>query len=332
MSKSKKISLIFAIITVVLIAVIVVSQIMMNNTSTAYTNTTYAMGTYVDQTIYGTDAETASENGAQAVQKLESLISWKLEDSDIYKINANAGKDWTEVSTTTENILNQAIEVSKASSGAFDFTILPLTSLWNFDNSPTTPPSDDDIQKSKQYIDYSALRYDPDNSSYSFKSAGYAIDLSGIGNGAACDVAIAEYRALDIDRALVSIGGSIGVYSTNDHVWTIGIEEDGETLGKVKITSGYCSTSGSANKCFEYEGKTYHHILDPETGYPTETDLSSVTVFCDSGAISDALATACFNLGYDDSLDVLSQFDAQAVFVYKDKTVKVTDGLDYITA
>ncbi len=318
---------------VVLAAAIVVAQILINGKSTAKSETvTYAMGTAVEQTVYGNDCETATENGAQAAEKLESLLSWKLEDSDIYKINANAGKDWTEVSATTENILNQALEVSKESGGAFDITILPLSNLWGFDNSPTEPPSDDMISKVLEKVDYSALRYNAENSSYSFKSSGYALDLSAVGNGAACDVIIAEYKALDIDRAMVSVGGSIGVYSTGDYSWTIGIEnsDSSKIIGKVKITSGYCSTSGTA-KSFEYGGKTYHHILDITTGYPVETDLASVTVFCDNGTISDALATACFCLGYEDSQTLLEKYNANAVFVYNDDSVKTTSNLNYVS-
>ena len=75
------------------------------------------------------------------------------------------------------------------------------------------------------------------------------------------------------------------------------------------------------------EGKTYHHILDATTGYPADSRLSSVTIICDSGVISDALSTACYVLGYNLSLSLLEEYDAQAVFVFKDKTVRVTDGI-----
>ncbi len=333
LKKIKKSTLLIIVALLCLVAVIVAAQIVINSNSTSKSETvTYAMGTAVEQTVYGADSETATENGAQAAEKLESLLSWKLEDSDIYKINANAGKDWTEVSATTENILNQALEVSKESGGAFDITILPLSNLWGFDNSPSEPPSDEMISKVLNKVDYSALRYDADNSSYSFKSSGYAIDLSAVGNGAACDVIIAEYKALDVERAMVSVGGSIGVYSTGDYTWTIGIEnsDSSKIIGKVKITSGYCSTSGTA-KSFEYEGKTYHHILDTTTGYPVETDLASVTVFCDNGTISDALATACFCLGFEDSQSLLEKYNAEAVFVYNDDSVKTTNDLEYVS-
>ena len=72
---------------------------------------------------------------------------------------------------------------------------------------------------------------------------------------------------------------------------------------------------------------TYHHILDATTGYPADSRLSSVTVICDSGLLSDALSTACYILGYNQSIELLNEYDAQAVFVFKDKTVRVTDGI-----
>lgn len=328
--QKRKLHIIAAAVLILLFAFIFAVIYAKSNTEQKSETVTYTMSTAAEQTVYGNDCETATENGAKAVEKLEGLISWRTEDSDVYKINANAGKDWTSVSATTENILNQALDVCKESAGALDITILPLSNLWNFDNSPTEPPSDEKIADALKKVDYSALRYNPDDSSYSFKSSGYALDLGSVGYGAACDVIIAEYKDLDIDRAMVSVGGSIGVYSTDDHVWTIGIEnsDSSKIIGKVKITSGFCSTSGTA-KNFEYDGKKYHHILDTETGYPVENDLASVTVFCDNGVISDALATACFSLDYDDSLELLQKYDAKAVFVYNDDRVKVSDGLDY---
>ena len=86
-------------------------------------------------------------------------------------------------------------------------------------------------------------------------------------------------------------------------------------------------TSGGYERYFEEDGKTYQHILDPKTGYPAESGLISVTIVCDDGWLSDGLSTACFVLGYEDSLPLLETYQAEAVFVTEDKEVIVTDGL-----
>ena len=189
----------------------------------------------------------------------------------------------------------------------------------------------DSSMKLLPYVDYSKLRYNADDCSYSFKSSGYAVDLGAVGKGAACDVMVSEYKAADIDYAIVAVGGSIGTYGTKPggKKWTIAVRNPkGEgTIGTLDIDSGFVSTSGSYEKYFEYDGKLYHHILDPETGYPKETEVVSVTILCDTGTISDALSTACFNLGWDKSQAVLEQFGADAVFVYSDGTVRITEGM-----
>ena len=98
-------------------------------------------------------------------------------------------------------------------------------------------------------------------------------------------------------------------------------------MAVLKLKDKFISTSGDYEKYFEQDGKRYHHIIDPSTGYPSEGDLTSVTVISDSGLESDALSTACFVLGYKKSLGLLNQYNAEAVFIFKDKTVAVTDGI-----
>ena len=99
-------------------------------------------------------------------------------------------------------------------------------------------------------------------------------------------------------------------------------------MGTLKLSEVCVSTSGNYEKFFVENNKTYHHILNAKTGYPADSSLSSVTVVCESGVLSDALSTACYILGYNDSLELLKKYDAEAVFVFKDKTVRVTDGLE----
>ena len=131
----------------------------------------------------------------------------------------------------------------------------------------------------------------------------------------------------NIKNAVVSVGGSVLVYGKSA---TVGITDPYDTssyMAVLKLKDKFISTSGDYEKYFEQDGKRYHHIIDPSTGYPSEGDLTSVTVISDSGLESDALSTACFVLGYKKSLGLLNQYNAEAVFIFKDKTVAVTDGI-----
>jgi thiamine biosynthesis lipoprotein len=134
---------------------------------------------------------------------------------------------------------------------------------------------------------------------------------------------------------VISVGGSIAVSGVRDDgkPWKIGVRNpfgnQNDYFAKLVISDSlaFISTSGSYEKQFEKDGKKYHHILDLTTGYPVDTDLVSVTVKADSGFLSDALSTLCFVLGENESLPILEKYNAEAVFVYADKTVSATDGI-----
>ena len=136
-----------------------------------------------------------------------------------------------------------------------------------------------------------------------------ALDLGSVGKGAACDAAVAAYKEAGVDRAVVAVGGSVGVWGEKPfgQLWNIAVRDpDSEgSLGTLSVPSGFLSTSGSYEKQFEEDGVTYHHILDPKTGYPAESGLVGVTIWSDSGVLSDALSTACFVLGMEESLPLL---------------------------
>ena len=152
-----------------------------------------------------------------------------------------------------------------------------------------------------------------------------------MGKGAACDAALEAYAASGVDRAVVAVGGSVGVYGEKpfSQPWQIAVRDPrGEgSLGTLSIRSGFVSTSGSYEKQFTENGKTYCHLLDPKTGYPAESGLVSVTVWSKAGALSDALSTACFVLGLEESLPLLDEFEAEAVFITEEHEIYVTQGL-----
>ena len=113
--------------------------------------------------------------------------------------------------------------------------------------------------------------------------------------------------------------------------FTVGIRNPngnaGSYIAKLHIPAGCVSTSGSYEQYFEQNGKRYHHILDPETGYPVDNGLISVTVISESGLLSDALSTACYVLGKDKGFDLLEKYNAYGVFVDKEQNIYLSDEL-----
>ena len=122
--------------------------------------TNYAMGTYIQQTVYGRNAEQGAANAAAAIGDLENLISWRVEDSDIAKLNDQAGSQWTTIDPVTTDLLALALEVAEKSDGAFDPTILPVTMLWDFGGDNQHVPSQEDLNRFLPYVNYEDLRVD----------------------------------------------------------------------------------------------------------------------------------------------------------------------------
>lgn len=294
-----------------------------------YTLTTYSMGSYVQQTVYGSNREEAAQAAASAITELENHISWRIEDSDVARLNQEAGGDFLDIAPETWDILHTALQVCDASQGAFDITIAPISWLWNFDEDPHLPQAST-IQSLLPQVDYTNVSLQEDGTA-ALKTHSTVLDLGSVGKGAACDTAVKAYKEAGADRAVVSVGGSVGVYGEkpSGDPWRIALRDpDSEgSLGQLAIESGFLSTSGSYEKQFTEDGVTYHHILDPDTGYPAESGLVSVTIWSSSGVLSDALSTACFVLGMEGSLPVLEEFNSGAVFITEDHEIYVTANL-----
>ena len=304
--------------------------------STPFESTHLAMGTYLQQTVYGGKGEEAASAAAKAVETLEGEISWRVEDSDVAALNAAAGSTWEAISDDAFSLLSTCLDVAKQSGGAYDPTVLPISSLWDFGGDNQQLPTEEEILKFLPYVGYENLRLNEAEQTASLKYHLNALDLGGAGKGAACDAAVRAYEESGAAAAVVAVGGSIGLYGEKPGGgdWLIAIrdpnvkmEDESTGLGTLALSSGYVSTTGVYEKYFEEDGKTYHHILDPETGYPVENNLLSVTVAAETGALSDILSTACFVLGLDDCAALLEHYNAEAVIVDKENNVYVTDGL-----
>ena len=293
--------------------------------------TTYSMNSYVQQTVYGKERELAASKAASAVQLLENRISWRVEGSDIQKLNEHAGQDWIRLSEETMELLALAQDVAGQSGGAFDVTIAPVSRLWDFDGARHEVPDADLLAEMTGNVDYRNLRLDPEQKTASLKYSRNAVDLGMVGKGAACDAAVKSYAAHKVSGAIIAVGSSVGVYGekASGQPWNIAVYDPAseDTLGTLSLTSGFISTTDSGTNAFEENGIRYHAVLDPATGYPAESGLTSVTVVSTSGALSDALSAACFVLGLEDGLKLLEVYGAEGLFVDTSGTVTLTDGL-----
>lgn len=316
-----------SLIAIILCAVIVFGIVSYDFISgrSSCEKTSVAMGTVVTVKLFGFGAKNDLDKIETEINGLEnSVLSWRKEGSDVYRINKGSGTQ-VSVSPDTVKIIGQCIDISDDCGGVFDITIGNVTKLWDFGGNNQRLPSDDEIKTALGSVGYKNVSIS--GNAVQIKK-GQSLDLGAVGKGFVCDK-IKEL--LDKGRtksAVVSVGGSLLIYG--NRTFSVGIinpDNDKQSMGTLKLKDTCVSTSGNYEKYFEQDGKRYHHILNAITGYPATSEFKSVTVVCESGLISDALSTVCYIAGYRKSVEILKKFDAEAVFIFNNNAVRVTDGL-----
>ena len=295
-----------------------------------HTARVYAMGTYctlTEELPHGSDGD-SSPLFVSLLAEAEAILSTKEKLSYTSLLN---GLGYAVIGGDDRKLIEElrlAEEIKAKTGGLFSLSVLPITSLWDFNAASPTPPSSDALAAALAAMQDSALRFENET----VLKMGGDVDLGAIGKGYACDV-IADALRMKNRNALVAIGGSLAaIGSKAGQPWRIGVRDpfsdaQSTTLGTLSLTDAFVSTSGSYEKCFTYEGKRYHHILDPHTGMPAESDLVSVTVVAGKGTLTDILSTACFLVGSDAAFSLAAEYDGALIAVKTDGTLLVSQAL-----
>lgn len=287
--------------------------------------TTVAMGTVVTLKLFGFEADNDLDKIETEINGLEnSVLSWRKEGSDVYRINGGAGSP-VSVSPDTVKIIGQCSEISADCNGVFDLSIGNVTKLWDFGGENQRLPSENEIKAALGNVGYKNVSVS--GNAVQIKK-GQSLDLGAVGKGFTCDKIKELLDKGKTKSAVISVGGSLLIYGGRSFfVGIVNPDNDKQSMGTLKLKNVCVSTSGNYEKFFEQDGKRYHHILNATTGYPATSEFKSVTVVCESGLLSDALSTACYIVGYRKSVEILKKYDAEAVFIFNNNAVKVTDGL-----
>lgn len=299
-----------------------------------------AMGTIISQTLYG---ERAGEGTGEILGLLTDLeqkqLSWRSESSEIFRINEVAGnEEGIPISDSMKDILEKCIEVSEASGGAFDITIGEVVRLWEIDVwagkedvTGYSLPEQTTIEEGLKASGYKKVELE-ENKIY--LPLGMQLDMGAVGKGIALDE-IRQYLSenLGITGGVISVGGSIVTYGSKPDAspWRVGVVNpmnSAANLGYLELTGEWCvSTSGDYERYVEVGGERYHHIIDPQTGYPADSGVRGVTILSKDGLLSDALSTACFILGAEEGCRLAEGFGAEVLFVKADGEIVMTDGM-----
>lgn len=279
----------------------------------------------------------------------EKLLSKTIDSSEIAKIN-NAGGKSVEVSEETAELIRKGIEYGEKSSGAFDITIGKATDLWGFREAEGDEesesgmtgkvPDEERLREAMQHVDYKKVKIS--GCTVELADPDMELDLGGIAKGYIADKVTEFLQDRGVTSAIVDLGGNIvaiggkaeSLISDSEAVgtdFTVGIKDPksdvGDLLGTLPVKDKTVVTSGTYERYFVENGEKYHHILNSSTGYPTDTDVLSVTIIADKGrsADCDGLSTSCLALGLEKGTELIKQIEGvEAIFVDTDGEIYKT--------
>ncbi len=320
MKGNKKIISALAIALAVLLFISFIVYDYFNGKNT-FEKKSFVMATVATYKLQGFNSEEVYKQISDTVNDAENkLISKYKPTSEIFALNKNGSVILDE---KVVDWLKTALDVCNKSQGAFDITVGSLTDFWNIGGENPQIPNNTQLKELLSKTDYRKIKINANKASV----GNMKIDLGAVGKGIACDIAKNCLDNSSQKKAIIAYGGSVLLWSKNNSKFKVGVRDPfgsvNDCFGVVYLPCGFVSTSGDYERVSVINGKKYHHIINPKTGFPTENNLKSVTVFCDSGLLSDALSTACFVLGKDDGIKLLKKYNAKGIFITNKKEVYI---------
>ena len=284
-----------------------------------YEQSFISMDTPMQLSAYGFKAKSAVDESEKRIENINNMASPTIATSDVSKINNAAGKSYVKVHPEIIKMLVASQRYSKISNGVWDITVGPLVKLWAIGTDKEKKPTDVNIKTKLPLIGYNKIKINDNDNSVMLMQQGMSIDLGGIAKGFAADEVHNIYIKYNIKNGLINLGSS-SIYGVGKNgkgnPWSVGIkhprsDESDNYLGIIKITNQGISTSGDYQRYFMLNGKRYHHILSPSTGYPVDNGVMSVTVVIDgsvpnNGMLADILSLTVFSLGPEKGINLIN--------------------------
>ena len=286
-----------------------------------YSETRLLMDTVCTINAGGGNARAAVAAAFSRIEEIDAAVSYFSDSSEVSAINRAGAGESVAVGEDTFKIIKTALEVSERTGGAFDMTTAPLKDLWRFADGAHEPPSQEDIDAVLPLVDYSRLTLDDNTMSVVKSEDGVKIDLGGAAKGYAADCAAETLRQNGAAYALLDLGGNVYAFGKNPDRrsgdWLVGIQkpfsDSGEYSQTVTLGEGAVVTSGNYQRYFEWDGKLYHHILDPRSGSPADSGILSASIVSESALLADCLSTACMVLGEADGRAAAESFGVRLI-------------------
>jgi len=279
------------------------------------------MGTTVEVTIEVEQgkAKDISKRLFQRLKELDDRFSVYNPESEIVKVNEEAGG---EVSPEFFRLLEKSLVFSELTSGAFDISIAPLVKLWGFKDRKPTVPKEEEIKDALKKCGYNSIILSAKDHEVSFSKPGLEIDMGAIAKGYIVDEGIKFLQKEGIGAALINAGGDLYCMGSPSRQrlhseaeregWRVAIRHPrkrGKNIVRLTVKDRAVATSGDYEKFFLYEGRFLSHVIDPCTGWPSETGVVSATVISSKNYEADALATALMVMEKEKGLELINHLD-----------------------
>lgn len=291
----------------------------------------FAMDTYMTLTAYGENAEKGLDAAVEEINKIEQLVSTGIDTSEISKINKN-GKG--SVSEDTGYLIERSKEIYDSTNGVFDITIYPIMQAWGFPTEKYRVPGKKELKKLRVLMGADDVIYNKEKQEVVLNKKGMKIDLGGIAKGYTSAKVMDIFKDNGIKSAVISLGGNVQALNgkPDGSDWRVAVENPADTgsyIGVLAIQDKAVITSGGYERYFEQDGKTYHHIIDPATGYPANNGLTSVTIVSDDGTLADGLSTSLFIMGPEKAQKYWKKHSDEfdTILVKEDGSILVSEGI-----
>lgn len=295
----------------------------------------FAMDTYMEVNAYGKHGQEAVDAAVKEIERLDDLLSVGNGMSEVSQLNQNGGGVLTK---DTSVLLQRSLDIYKSTGGAYDITVYPLMKLWGFTTQQFALPDEDVLKDTLKLVGSDAVSINEEGGKPALvlEKEGAAIDFGGIAKGYTSDRIMEIYKENGVTSGFVNLGGNVSALGRKPDgtKWRFAIrdpEDENGYLGILNIENKAVITSGGYERFFEEDGVTYHHIIDPSTGYPADNGLVSVTIVSEDGTLADALSTSLYVMGTEKAITYCeAHADADgfdAVLYTDDAKLYATDGV-----
>jgi len=303
---------------------------------TPYEETEFLMGTYVSLQVYDEGKEHVLDEAFTRAEELADQITVNEAGSEMAAINDAAGDSAVEVSADVFPLLETAYEYSAIPDGGFDMTIGPITDLWRIGFDDARVPEPSEIEEVLPLVDYQFVELDSQNNSIFLTESGMQLDLGAIAKGYIADEIARVFEENDVTTAIMDLGGNVVVMGDSptreEGGFNVGIQdpfsERGSYVGALNLSDQSVVTSGIYERYLEEDGEIYHHLMNPDTGYPFDNNLASATIITEDSIDADSLSTVVFGFGLEEGLDYVNTIeDTEAIFITRDYEIYTSEGL-----